>query len=53
MSKIMAAGAVVLLASTSAQAMNIVDVEVAYGNTSGIRVPGYGQPWATLCWQQR
>ena len=47
MSKFMAVVGLALLASTSAQALNIVDVEVAYGNYSGISVPGYGQPWAT------
>ena len=47
MRKIMAVVGLVLLASTSAQALNIVDVETAYGNYSGISVPGYGHPWAT------
>ena len=47
MRKFMAVVGLVLLASTSAQALSIVDVETAYGNISGVSVPGYGQPWAT------
>ena len=47
MRKFMAIVGLAMLCSTSAQALNIVDVEVAYGNYSGISVPGYGQPWAT------